>query len=45
MIEMLLDPGKIVIADLILSGDNALIIGMAAGLRILFAVLAPAFWT
>ncbi|AZQ67310.1 TerC family protein [Silicimonas algicola] len=60
MIEMLLDSGKIVVADLILSGDNALIIGMAAaslspdlrkkailygmvmaaGLRILFAVVA-----
>ncbi|WP_394196517.1 TerC family protein [Litoreibacter albidus] len=30
MIDTLLDFGKIVIADLILSGDNALIIGMAA---------------
>ena len=30
MIDTLLDFGKIVVADLILSGDNALIIGMAA---------------
>lgn len=30
MMDMVLDFGKIIIADLILSGDNALIIGMAA---------------
>ena len=30
MLEMALDFGKIVIADIVLSGDNALIIGMAA---------------
>ena len=30
MIDVALDFGKIIIADLILSGDNALIIGMAA---------------
>ena len=30
MMDTALDFGKIVIADLILSGDNALIIGMAA---------------
>jgi YjbE family integral membrane protein len=30
MMDLILDYGKIIIADLILSGDNALIIGMAA---------------
>lgn len=35
MWEMILDLGKIVMADIVLSGDNALIIGMAA------AALAP----
>lgn len=30
MMDLLLDAGKIIIADLILSGDNALVIGMAA---------------
>lgn len=30
MMDMVLDFGKIILADLILSGDNALIIGMAA---------------
>ena len=35
MLELILDFGAIVIADLVLSGDNALIIGMAA------ASLAP----
>lgn len=30
MMDLVLDAGKIIIADLILSGDNALIIGMAA---------------
>ncbi len=30
MMDLMLDAGKIIIADLILSGDNALIIGMAA---------------
>ena len=30
MMDQALDIGKIIIADLILSGDNALIIGMAA---------------
>ena len=30
MMDQLLDVGKIIVADLILSGDNALIIGMAA---------------
>jgi len=35
MLELALDFGKIVIADIVLSGDNALIIGMAA------ASLAP----
>ena len=30
MIDVALDFGKIIIADLILSGDNAMIIGMAA---------------
>ena len=30
MLELALDFGKIIIADLILSGDNALVIGMAA---------------
>lgn len=30
MMDLMLDAGKIVMADLILSGDNALIIGMAA---------------
>lgn len=30
MMELILDAGKIIMADLILSGDNALIIGMAA---------------
>ncbi len=36
MMDMVLDLSKIIIADLILSGDNALVIGMAA------ACLAPA---
>ncbi len=35
MLDQILDFGKIIVADLILSGDNALIIGMAA------ASLAP----
>ena len=30
MIEQLFDLGSIIIADIVLSGDNALIIGMAA---------------
>ena len=30
MIDTAMDFGKIIIADLILSGDNALVIGMAA---------------
>ncbi len=30
MMDLMLDAGKIIVADLILSGDNALVIGMAA---------------
>ena len=30
MLETILDYGQIIIADIVLSGDNALIIGMAA---------------